>query len=100
MITVFGEGRGFRVVWLLEGTARNHDGRVDRDHGIFDGPPWATERACLARTTGREGYGRAMAACHATRQWAAQVAATRAAEHRAANPGTPAADHFNPREPS
>ena len=73
MITVWGEGRGFRVVWLLEemglpyrlrrgGPAgrrrerpgvpghqprrlhpgdhrrRRHHGRVDRDHGVPDGP--------------------------------------------------------------
>jgi hypothetical protein len=73
MITVFGEGRGLRVVWLLEEMAlayrlrpvdlvgrrrerpgvschqsrrvhtrnpgwRRHDGRVDCDHGVSDGP--------------------------------------------------------------
>jgi glutathione S-transferase len=33
-----------------------------------------TERAYVARTTGRPGYQRAMAACHATRAWAAEAA--------------------------
>jgi glutathione S-transferase len=32
------------------------------------------ERAYVARTTGREGYKRAMKSCHATRAWAAEVA--------------------------
>ena len=36
------------------------------------------ELAYVARTTGRDGYKRAMAACHATRGWSEQVAAARA----------------------
>ena len=32
------------------------------------------ERAYVARTTGRDGYRRAMEACHATRAWAAEAA--------------------------
>jgi glutathione S-transferase len=38
------------------------------------------ELAYVARTTGRDGYKRAMAACHATRGWAEQVAAAREGE--------------------
>jgi glutathione S-transferase len=34
-----------------------------------------TEQAYVARTSGREAYQRAMATCHATRAWAAEVAA-------------------------
>jgi hypothetical protein len=34
--------------------------------------------AYWARTTGRDGYKRAMAACHDTRAWSEQVAAARA----------------------
>ncbi|HEX5263441.1 MAG TPA: glutathione S-transferase family protein [Phenylobacterium sp.] len=37
-----------------------------------------TELDYVARTTARDGYKRAMAACHATRGWAEQVAAARA----------------------
>ena len=33
------------------------------------------EQAYVARTTARDGYKRAMGACHATREWAARVAA-------------------------
>ncbi|HEY2358949.1 MAG TPA: glutathione S-transferase [Phenylobacterium sp.] len=38
----------------------------------------ATELDYVARTTASDGYKRAMAACHATRAWAEQVAAARA----------------------
>ena len=41
------------------------------------------ERAYLARTTGRDGYRRAMDACPATRAWAAEVAARSLASGRA-----------------
>ena len=36
------------------------------------------ERAYWVRTTGRDGYQRAMAACHGTRAWSEQVAAAKA----------------------
>jgi len=142
MITVFGEGRGFRVVWLLEemGLAYRlrpvdllvgvendaeylainpagfipaiQDGDVTMVESIAImeyliaryGPtplaPAAYDPAFpayqqflhlgeaglaasmyfvavsrnLARTSGRDGYKRAMEACHATRAWAAEVA--------------------------
>jgi glutathione S-transferase len=44
-----------------------------------DFPLGPAERAYLARVTDRDGYRRAMAACPATRDWAAAIAARRAA---------------------
>ena len=41
-------------------------------HGCFT--LGEAERAYVARTTGRDGYKRAMDACHATRAWVAAVA--------------------------
>lgn len=38
-------------------------------------PLGEVEKAYVARTTARDGYQRAMQACHATREWAARVAA-------------------------
>ncbi|MES2340380.1 MAG: glutathione S-transferase family protein [Pseudomonadota bacterium] len=43
-----------------------------------DYPLGETERAYVARTTGRDGYRRAMDTCQATKGWAAAVAARRA----------------------
>jgi hypothetical protein len=58
MITVFGEGRGFRVVWLLE------------EMGLVLGE---AERAYVDRASGREAYKRAMETCLATKAWAARA---------------------------
>jgi hypothetical protein len=63
MITVFGEGRGFRVVWLLEEMGLAYRLR----------PVDLAERAYVARTSGREAYKRAMETCHSTRAWAAKA---------------------------
>lgn len=56
------------VSYALEMAQRNIDFRLGE-----------AELAYLARTTGRDGYKRAMAACHDTRAWSEQVAARRAA---------------------
>jgi hypothetical protein len=58
MLTVYGEGRGFRVVWLLEELGVAHRLRP-------------IERAYLGRTTTRAAYARAMESCRATIAWAA-----------------------------
>lgn len=84
MITVFGEGRGFRVVWLLEEMGLPYRVRpVDLLAGVEKDPEFLAgvatlddaEQAYVARTTGREAYARAMDACQATKAWAAEVAA-------------------------
>ncbi|MBS0333311.1 MAG: glutathione S-transferase family protein, partial [Proteobacteria bacterium] len=56
------------VTYALELAGRN-----------IDYPFGEAEQAYLARTTARDGYRRAMAACHATRGWSERVAARRAA---------------------
>ena len=47
---------------------------AQRAGGVVLGEP---ERAYIARTTGREGYGRAMETCQATKAWVDRVAAGR-----------------------
>jgi glutathione S-transferase len=55
------------VTYALEMAQRNIDFRLGE-----------AELAYVARTTGRDGYRRAMAACHDTRAWSEQSAASRA----------------------
>lgn len=70
MITVYGEGRGFRVVWLPEEMGLAYRLRpVD----LIAAALGDAEQAYLARTSGREAYGRAMDTCHATRAWASDA---------------------------
>jgi len=94
MITVFGEGRGFRVVWLLEEMGLEYRLRpvdllagVEKDAEFLavnpaglipaiqdgGGALGEAERAYMARTSGREAYERAMETCEARRAWFAQA---------------------------
>ena len=59
MIIVYGEGRGFRVVWLLEEMARKNIGYALGE----------VEQAYLTRLRARAGYRRALDVCRATRGW-------------------------------
>jgi len=76
MITVFGKGRGFRVVWLLEEMGLAYRLRpVDLLAGVENAGVslGAAEQAYVARTSGRGAYQRAMQTCHDTRAWAAKA---------------------------
>lgn len=76
MITVFGEGRGFRVVWPLEEMRLAYRLRpVDLLAGVENAGVslGAAEQAYVARTSGRGAYQRAMQTCHDTRAWAAEA---------------------------
>jgi len=101
MITGFGEGRGFRVVWLLEEMGLPYQLRpVDLLAGVENDPEYLTVNPAgfipairdsdvtmvesiaimeylMARTSGREAYKRAMEACRATKAWAAAAAVLR-----------------------
>jgi len=71
MITVFGEGRGFRVVWLLEEMGLPYRLRpVDQEQ---QGSLSVRRRMpTLARTGGRAAYTRAMETCQAVKAWLAR----------------------------
>lgn len=78
MITVFGEGRGFRVVWLARTPYLAGDRFTAADISVTYALEFAqrtgaatlgaAEQAYLARTTARPAYQRAMNACQATRR--------------------------------
>lgn len=90
MTTVFGEGRGLRVVRLLEEMGLPYRLRpADLLAGVENDPEFLAvnpagfipalqdseaERAYVARTTARSAYGRAMEACQATQAWATEAA--------------------------
>lgn len=102
MITVWGTGRGFRVVWLLEEMGLPYRlGLVTRQlqrapymaGGGFSAadisvtyalefaqrtmnyPFGEAERAYIDRTTGREAYKRAMETCTGVKAWGESLAA-------------------------